>query len=79
MPPGLSIVQSGGRVGGGKQHPQACELVGIVRTLLVDDRRHPLQRVQPLRDPLNGPIGHIPPVEAEDNYYAAIENLDTAA
>ena len=28
---------------------------------------------------LFGPIGHIPPAEAEDNYYAAIENLDMAA
>ena len=28
---------------------------------------------------LFGPIGHIPPAEAEDNYYAALENLDMAA
>jgi len=28
---------------------------------------------------LFGPIGHIPPAEAEANYYAAIENLDLAA
>lgn len=28
---------------------------------------------------LFGPIGHIPPVEAEDNYYAALKNLDIAA
>src|ERR1035437_1931526 len=25
---------------------------------------------------LFGPIGHIPPAEAEANYYAALENLD---
>lgn len=28
---------------------------------------------------LFGPIGYVPPAEAEDNYYAAIENLDMAA
>jgi transposase InsO family protein len=28
---------------------------------------------------LFGPIGHIPPAEAEDNYYADLENLDIAA
>jgi len=28
---------------------------------------------------LFGPIGHIPPAEAEDNYYAALQNLDMAA
>ncbi|WIW90395.1 IS3 family transposase (plasmid) [Sphingobium sp. V4] len=28
---------------------------------------------------LFGPIGHIPPAEAEDNYYAALENLNMAA
>ena len=28
---------------------------------------------------LFGPIGHIPPAEAEANYYAAIDNLDMAA
>jgi transposase InsO family protein len=28
---------------------------------------------------LFGPIGHIPPAEAEANYYAALENLDMAA
>ena len=28
---------------------------------------------------LFGPIGHIPPAEAEANYYAAINNLDMAA
>jgi len=28
---------------------------------------------------LFGPIGHIPPAEAEANYYAAIESLDMAA
>ena len=28
---------------------------------------------------LFGPIGHIPPVEAEANYYAAKENLDMVA
>ena len=26
-----------------------------------------------------GPIGHNPPAEAEDNYYAALENLYMAA
>ena len=26
-----------------------------------------------------GPIGHIPPAEAEANYYAAIDNLDMVA
>jgi hypothetical protein len=26
-----------------------------------------------------GPIGYIPPAEAEANYYAALENLDMAA
>ena len=30
-------------------------------------------------DRLFGPIGHIPPAEAEANYYAAVENLDKAA
>ena len=28
---------------------------------------------------LFGPIGHIPPAEAEANYYAALENLDMVA
>lgn len=28
---------------------------------------------------LSGPIGHIPPAEAEANYYAAIDDLDMAA
>ncbi|WP_265269492.1 integrase core domain-containing protein [Sphingomonas lycopersici] len=28
---------------------------------------------------LFGPIGHIPPAEAEANYYAAINNLDMVA
>ena len=28
---------------------------------------------------LFGPIGHIPPAEAEDNYYAAIDTLDMVA
>jgi putative transposase len=28
---------------------------------------------------LFGPIGHIPPAEAEANYYAAIDNLDRIA
>jgi transposase InsO family protein len=28
---------------------------------------------------LFGPIGHIPPAEAEANYYAAKENLDMVA
>ena len=28
---------------------------------------------------LFGPIGHIPPAEAEANYYAAIDNLDMVA
>ena len=28
---------------------------------------------------LFGPIGSIPPAEAEANYYAAIENLDRSA
>jgi transposase InsO family protein len=28
---------------------------------------------------LFGPIGYIPPAEAEANYYAALENLNMAA
>lgn len=28
---------------------------------------------------LFGPIGHIPPAEAEANYYAAVETLDMVA
>ena len=31
------------------------------------------------RSGLYGPIGYIPPAEAEANYYAALEKLDTAA
>ena len=28
---------------------------------------------------LSGPIGHIPPAEAEANYYTAVETLDMVA
>ena len=28
---------------------------------------------------LSGPIGHIPPAEAEANYYTAVETLDIVA